>query len=376
MMCSLESLTLTNFGLDDDDMQIIATALSGNSRLEILTLDGNHIGDQGVQCLVASWKETSALQQLTELSLRNNNYGVVALNIIINALFAYPSLTFLDLSRNVKVGDEMARNGLGAVQVPESTAFAVIKLESLLLLDCNIQALPNELLCHLRNLRNLSLKSNRTFEDTGAISLAESLLSGSLNKLEALELIVCGIGAAGAHALVKASCTHPSLKHLELHGCEPCIEYRQLPMIANDLTHSKLSKLSLHATILPTWAVDRLDAESQATVKAQKEVASQALLRAVKCNMHLKELSKFDIPDIIQKQVRFYLNLNKFGRKFLLSQEQEVIPALWSHILEICGEDASFLFYFLQEQPTLIPAVGGKKRRIPHAIAALSSYKR
>jgi hypothetical protein len=147
-------------------------------------------------------------------------------------------------------------------------------------------------------------------------------------------------------------------------------------MIANDLTHSRVSKLSLHATKLPTWAVDRLDAESQATVKAQKEVASQALLRAVKCNMHLKELSNFDLPDIIQKQVLFYLTLNKFGRKFLLSQEQAIIPALWPHILEICGEDASFLFYFLREQPMLIPAVKGKKRRIPDTNAALSSYKR
>jgi hypothetical protein len=231
-----------------------------------------------------------------------------------------------------------------------------------------MQVLPKGLLQHSQ-IQFLNLEHN-SIGDMGATMLADILNNhngGCGLKVESLDLEYNKIGVAGVLELVKASHAHTDWKELELDA-NTMLEFEDLTAVAKQLGNSKLSRLALYVRH-PDYEYDDDDLgvtkkkRDPIQVQAQRKIAFQALIDAIQRNMYLVELEYVNIDDLAFKQeFDFYVNLNKFGRRFLL---QNVEPALWPHVLaKKCGTDnISVLFYLLQEQPTLMmPTVAKKKR--------------
>jgi hypothetical protein len=179
------------------------------------------------------------------------------------------------------------------------------------------------------------------------------------------------MGPTGVKLLMQASSAHACVQELNFSLTGP-MGYEHLTIIANDvLTHSKLSSLGL-----PSFVNFDGDPKIQAAINAKKQVAFQALVDAVKNNLYLEELRQIDMPRKFEVQIRFYLELNNFGRRFAFQGDRLMAPTMWPYILAKCRQDISMMFYFLQEQPTLIPGAAEEIHgRIIHS-AASSSRKR
>ena len=91
--------------------------------------------------------------------------------------------------------------------------------------------------------------------------------------------------------------------------------------------------------------------------------AAQALVDGMKRNFCLRQLEldeKEEWQPLIQSyldDVEFYLDLNRKGRYLLRDQHHhDMTPSLWPSILAYSNNNVSRLYYFLREQPWLVPA--------------------
>jgi hypothetical protein len=195
------------------------------------------------------------------------------------------------------------------------------------------------------NVKKLVLDANN-IGDHGVASLVEGLSNGFL--LEELHLVFNeNIGAAGVRKLVKVTSTHHSLTALHLDRCGR-ISCSDLILIAKEIKNSKLSLLALNVNT-------RIRGEMY-------EKASNALVGAVRCNMHLQELRNLDVIDIslsAKKAINFFLGTATDLRQ-LLKLDSEPPSGLWCHVLAKYGNNHSLLFYLLGEKPLLIPALERK----------------
>jgi hypothetical protein len=341
---NLESLhlNLRQF-LGNDEVPFLLRAIGRNPSLKILKIEQNTIGDQGISSLIQGWGEWPRLETL---DLSHNIIGVAGLCQLLNAASIHPSLKSLDLSWNENIGKENFQNISQELidGLQRSSQLRELNLRFCCLKDIEVAVLAKGL-CHNRSIKTLRL-GNNNIGDQGVNSLVDSFKNG----LQLEELQLSSIRAAGVRNLVKVSYTHPSLTALFLASCGP-ICHSELFLIAKELKNSKLLKLTLTVKNICFGEV--------------YEKACDALVDAVRCNMHLEELDLIDISFRAKQAIIFFLGTAKALRQ-LLKLDNEPPPGLWCHVLAKCGNtDSSLLFYLLEEKPSLIPAVermAAKKR--------------
>ncbi len=358
---------------------IMSSVVRGNMHLRMLQLVQCGIGDDDVELLVEILKNDSPPWQ--DLCLHSNNIGTEGLYRLLNAVSSLPScpLKNLTLSSNPNIGREIGldvqhferSDTKSGQQHQHSDMHSSLRLEILDLSACEIQVLPKGLL-YYSHIKLLKLADN-SIGNMGATVLVDTLNhrdGGGCLKVKNLGLDNNEIGVAGALKLVKASHAHVDWKGLKLNG-NTVLEYEDLTAVAEQLADSKLSKLALHV-LDPDYENGNDDTgvtqkkRDPIQVQAQKKIAYQALVDAMKGNIYLERLESVDVDDFaFKRQFDFYVDLNKkFERRCLL---QNAEPALWPHVLaKKCGHDhVSVLFSWLQQKPTLMMPTVAKKKR-PH----------
>ncbi len=335
--------------LGNHEVPLLAKVIGRNPNLKMLDLESNTIGDEGVACLIERWDKW---QQLETLDLVNNKVGVVGLCQLLNAASTHPSLKSLDLSWNVHVGREgfqsISQELINGFQLPSQ--LRELNLTGCDLTDGDLVVLAKGLQCN-QNLKKLRLDNNN-IGDQGVALLVESLENGFA--LEELHLSSnASISAVSVRNLVKLTCIHPCLKALYLDHCGR-IPYQDLFLIAQELKKSKLSTL-----IVRVEGVRFVNMKSR-KAKAQRkacDVASDALVNAIKCNMHLEEFSLdlIEIPRRSKQAIKFFLDTAKSIRQ-LLKLNNEPPSGLWCNVLAKYDNNYSLVFYLLGEKPLLVPA--------------------
>jgi hypothetical protein len=252
----------------------------------------------------------------------------------------------LDLSWNKDIGRQgfqsIAQGMIDGFQRPS-------RLLELTLRGCGLNDTDMDVLAkglhQNHNVKKLVLDANN-IGDHGVASLVEGLSNGFL--LEELHLVFNeNIGAAGVRKLVKVTSTHHSLTALHLDRCGR-IGSSDLILIAKEIKNSKLSLLEVSVK----WRNRRGE---------MYEKASNALVGAVRCNMHLEKLSldAIDISWRAKEAINFFLDGARDLRQ-LLKLDNEPPSGLWCHVMAKYGNNHSLLFYLLGEKPLLIPALERK----------------
>jgi hypothetical protein len=230
--------------------------------------------------------------------------------------------------------------------------------------------------------------------DEGFMMLTQCL--GSNVSLKKLELVACGIGdskvrllleqwhpkspleclllssnsirSEGAQLLFRAAAARSSLQELDLSWNRD-IGFRGLKLIGEGLP----AQLHLNAVnIKECTNIIRYDdetcAEAQKQAKARQQ-AQFALMNGMRQNQSITQITVEDPCDrwASEWQVQFYAEINRFGRRLLLSMNHQLAPMVWCHVLAKCqGQPeyaTSFTYYFLCEQPTLVQKTCRKRRR-------------
>ncbi len=232
------------------------------------------------------------------------------------------------------------------------------QLDKLVFWDCaltdeHIRLLALGLPSH-RSLTWLELKCNR-IGDEGVIALMENSRFASLTTLD---LERNRVSAIGAQLLSTSFITrNQELRTLNLSE-NTAIGYEGLLSIGQALRHSNLKELNLNEVVkwIKYSGHDDCCKDAQAQ-DLKRHHAARALLDGVRSNVHLLELNMRDsnLPLHADLAIRFYLEMNRtFGRHLL--NLQHVQPAtLWCSLLAKFRDNASVVFCYLRELPTLIP---------------------
>eukprot|EP01028_Stygiella_incarcerata_P014526 TRINITY_DN977_c0_g2_i3.p1 TRINITY_DN977_c0_g2~~TRINITY_DN977_c0_g2_i3.p1 ORF type:complete len:562 (+),score=135.21 TRINITY_DN977_c0_g2_i3:192-1688(+) len=178
-----------------------------------LDLSGNvRIGDEGLIRMAEGLEMNTSLR---ELNLRHCGIGPKAAEKIGKMLEKNSCLVKLDISWNMRIGVEGFNRMVEGLERNTS-------LKELVVMHVGIEPTIATKIAHMlrRNdtLVHLDLRFNKEVGDDGTIQIAEALKMNT--SLKALYLSDCSIGLKGANKIVKALEENGSLVHLELGGNE------------------------------------------------------------------------------------------------------------------------------------------------------------
>jgi Ran GTPase-activating protein (RanGAP) involved in mRNA processing and transport len=227
----LKHLELRRCALDEDDLRALAPLLP---RLEVLALDDNRLGLEGVTAILAALSP----ERLRRLSLRGCHFNIFGLERILERPWA--RLEHLDVSDN----------RLGSPGVERVAAWPGLSgLAELDLSGCSVGSQGLRALCgspYAQNLRALRFASNRVgrggtralvrgahLQGLETLDLSHNLITqealadlhapGALPKLQRLKLCGASLGSQGLAHLAHEGVL-PSLTDLDLSGCELLVE--------------------------------------------------------------------------------------------------------------------------------------------------------
>jgi hypothetical protein len=196
------------------------------------------------------------------------------------------------------------------------------------------------------------------------------------SQLEHLSLQENGIGPEGAQLLFRAAPAHPSLQVIDLE-CNYNIGFKGLKLVGEELAVQMFLKVVDLSECAEAPYDDNSDfdddddLEGQPEAKAIKE-ARYALMNGMKQN---QSIVQFDPGDHCHSlQVRFYTELNRFGRQSLLTTGDQLASSIWCHVLAKCQPHCRFgtrphrnlgtsiLYYVLCKHPTLVQCTRKRRR--------------
>ena len=209
----VSTLNLTWAALGLEGFAALLASLARASRLEVLDLKGNWLGDVGAHMLTAAVVD-GRLRRLGELHLRWNSFSQSGAAALSRAMAHMPSLRVIDVG-----GNWMQDVGLAAVV----DAAAQLASLSVLRLDSNEEYPGSAMMPAIKRLltgstllRTLELSSNHIDED-GIRHLVDGLHSNA--GLQLLDLSFNKrIGDTSSRALAHALKSHPSIMHVDLRG--------------------------------------------------------------------------------------------------------------------------------------------------------------
>ncbi|XP_059818694.1 NACHT, LRR and PYD domains-containing protein 3-like isoform X1 [Hypanus sabinus] len=207
--CKIQKLWLWNVGLTDSAAGDLASALSRNPSLMVLSLNDNKLGDAGVKLVSAALLKSGC--KLQELGLWNVGLTDSGAKDLASALSMNPSLTELNLNDN-KLGDS------GVKLVSAALKNSKCKIQKLWLRNVGLTSSgAKDLATTLRrnpSLMELNLGGNK-LGDSG-VKLVSAALRNSGCKIQKLWLYDVGLTDSGAEELVSALSANPSLTELDL----------------------------------------------------------------------------------------------------------------------------------------------------------------
>jgi hypothetical protein len=200
--------------IENEGVQLIASALETNSTLTSLSLSGNSISQEGAEALSQVLSKNTTLETL---NLAGNNLGVEGARLLSSSLLVSTSLTSLNLSRN-----QLYNKG---------TRFLSDALHS------------------NKTVKHLYLENNRIGDD-GAEGLAEALQKNS--NLKTLDLGNNTIAKVGVRSLITALEANTTLTVLKLQDNVGWKDVKEVikPLLARNIGIS--SKATDSPTSLPS----------------------------------------------------------------------------------------------------------------------------
>ena len=174
-------LTINSCMISDEEANVLATALTGNTTLEVFYLNENNIGYEGANA-IAQVLETNKTLKLRILGLNKNNIGDEGAKAIATALTDNTKLEALYLNEN-KIGDEGAK---AIAQVLKTETLITLYLNENIISDEGAKAIAHELKRNI-TLRYLQLSKNNIGME-GATALVTALRKNTT--LYILDLVI------------------------------------------------------------------------------------------------------------------------------------------------------------------------------------------
>jgi hypothetical protein len=307
-----------------NDILAIGEELS-SARLKELHLDhrvslesdiqARHRWNVAFQVLLQGLRNNLYLQvfRLDDTLLRSTDVGMLMM-----ALRSHPTMEKLVLCKNHSMGY------LGMQRIGEQLAFT--NLKSIVLNDTMER-------------NDIHVEADE-FTDETCRALAEGLRNSTT--IQELQINFACFTTAQALLLVRAVTNHPSMAELQIFFRND-LDMNQLKLIADEIPSLRLTLLNIRCFYM----------EPMTTTTAIKayDLARVTLQQGMKHNFHL---CKLDIALLDEdKQIQFYLELNRFGRLQIL-EGQGLAPVLWCYLLDKLKSEPSHMYYFLREQPWVI----------------------
>ncbi len=183
------------------------------------------------------------------------------------------------------------------------------------------------------------------------------------SQIQTLSLTNTGIEVESAMLLIQAASAHPAMESLSIER-NWRVGYEGLAIIAMELPNVVLKYLSLASCAYSEHENDDTNRNEASAV------VGGLIAQGMRANTHLIELdvsgNGFETlaGQAVQEELVFYKLRNKFSVLMLL--ESQLPTTVWCYAFAQHGQNASFIFFFLQEQPILWPECQhlAKKRRI------------
>ena len=202
-------LTINSCMISDEEANVLATALTGNTTLEVFYLNENNIGYEGANA-IAQVLETNKTLKLRILGLNKNNIGDEGAKAIATALTDNTKLEALYLNEN-KIGDEGAKAIAQVLKTNKTLKLKILGLNKNNIGDKGAKAIAQVLETNTI-FDSLYLNENK-IGDEGAKAIAQVLKTETLITLYLNENIISDEGAkAIAHELKR----NITLRYLQL----------------------------------------------------------------------------------------------------------------------------------------------------------------
>jgi hypothetical protein len=367
-----------SYPLRDVDAIQLGRALKGNTVVQELQIRVDEFSARGALELAAGIRQ-SQIKRLDLMVEDESDAPVVKRILLLHAIQQSNYVRHLHISDGVCVVDALT-SSLGSLQT--------LKLYGCSDLMYGVQDLSDSLI-HALNLRNLCLNNCDLGDDEMAILSSGLHSSVSITNLclskngigdegmssflehwkddspiQELDLSWNCFGPLGAQQLMRAAATKSALLvlNLELNGN---IGFEGMRMVGEELPNLTLRELYVDGCANWMHYADENSAAAKAQLVA-RDRARQAIISGIQANVYLYQIRVYFLENF-QEAIQFYLNLNKSGR-YLLGENNELAPTLWCRVFAKCRTDPSVLFFFLQEQPTLVSSVRLSPRKRPRLL--------
>lgn len=376
-------LTHYKLRLGSDDISLFGNALRENTVLQCLEIRGWRArGEPDFTVDEArALAEGICLSQVKELSLYDGEFN----NDFLRIIFEYgirasgrmfdvsarledsstlaciqSSVTTLCLHRTESNSPSLNIDALSQF-LGDSSSLTCLKLWYCELGDEGMRILAQGLHRN-RSIRRLGLTNNGIGDD-GLVSLVQAWPDDS--PIVSLELGRNRFGDAGLRELLLAIARHRhGWEELSIFQCTNLTQLG-LQLIAHEMPHMTLKILDISQCFLKK----RFSATEKAAQMAWEEAAAnnwQSVLDGIRSNCHLHCFNVFGnyLSGTTLQKMRLYTTLNRHGRQLLSNRDNP--STIWCNILAKCWKDPEFhhsmIFFFLIEQPQLVPPSGGAKR--------------
>ncbi|KAL3943235.1 MAG: hypothetical protein SGBAC_002680, partial [Bacillariaceae sp.] len=296
---SLLILELHEMTFDDDGIRSLFNGLSKSSIMELSLDNSSFVGDAHM-AFGEGLRTTLSLQSL---SLKGCDLQDEQCKVINNSLVEHPSLLELNFEGNSCIDE-----GINALS-------RVMKTTNLLVLDLGAQQISESKTIQLKvfakaletsHIRYVQFSDNR-IDEVNMTKLFRAL--GKNSSVEILNVSWCSVSTDSVAALAKALSQNSSLKSVNLFGCG--VDDEGLKQLAKSLV---------------TWNIKRLDLGGR---QSYTEEGISEIMSLLENNVYLEEIL---LNTTTCTTNRFFLDVNRGGRKFLLSKDRAPV-GLWPHLL-------------------------------------------
>jgi hypothetical protein len=232
---------------------------------------------------------------------------------------------------------------------------------------------------HNTTLHTLHVCGNR-IADEGVMNFCQEW--HPMSGLQHLDIGFNMFGPRGVRQLMRTiAAQHPGMQSLALIQNDN-LNYEGIQYIGEELPHVSLKTLQVSCVVNEdiiqddeddadangdqegaanhnnNITVNSIRAETKRVQQEARHRAEQALLLGIQSNVTLHDLdvSYNKLASTVESEIRFYVELNQRGRRFL-SNFFQLPPALLGHLLHKCGDEPQYMYYLIREQPLLVTRI-------------------
>jgi hypothetical protein len=335
----LRNLSLSPPIVEEKVARVLATGIAQSKLVDLWILEKQQLHIW--QILLEGIRSSSTLHELTFVRV-----PAEALSVLRDSISSFPSLQKLNLC-----GSD-CRLSVSQILMKKSFLTSVRLMSVKYLGEIGITVLAHALRSNT-SVTTLQLSGSDICDSCLELFLELWLPTSPIRELS---LYGNNIRIQGAQQLLRAVANHPAMQVLNL-GHNKNIGYDGLFTIGVELL-SQTNLAEMDVSGCSTWReYKQPDCEQARAQDKALQLASHALLEAVKQNVRIKKLKVDEqrLPSQVENEIRFYANLNKMGR-YLLSTDHGLASTVWCYILAKCQSSAvrnNLIYFFLCAQPSL-----------------------